>query len=886
MKALIHFLLIFLGIPILYAQEISIAGRLIDQSTERPIPHASVSLLDHTGQVVAFKSSEKDGTFSIKIPGPLPQLKLSINHLGFEKKEIDVLIPFPLTSILLQPKTHRLQDVQVKSKPKITQLGDTISYAVQGFAAEEDRSIGDVLKKMPGIEVSESGQIKYQGKSISNFYIDGDDLLDDRYAIGTRTIPHHMVKDIQILNNHEHLKVLKNKRFTDQVAINLVIKEDAKLKLTGQAKVGLGMPELYDSELNTILFNKKVKMLNVLEANNTGKDLSRDFIGFNQASLLSQMGSSPINNLLSLGMVSPPPLNQKLYLRNHTAAINTNKLLNFKNDLQFKSNIQALYDNNERHYAGQTIYYTEGSEVNFNERQDLEAEKFMGAIRLTATKNQTSKYLNNTFSFEYENEHAYAKLHANEALINQFRTHRISGLSNTFNFVPELKNKQLIEVNWYFTYGNKPQTLGISPGIFPQLLNQDIPYLQTQQQVSVPSSFSNLHFIYRMPNRKIKQAYEIGMIYEKQQLNSEIQVQQSNLLMETLAFQNNMHWKRSRYYGKLQYEYHKNGFESSWGLPWSYQRTQFEDPSHQLDESRNDWLFNPQIKTKYRINHTHELSLQYQYSNTFGNLENVYRGLIIKNYRSLSRNTSDINESNIHTASLDYNYSKIVQFLFANSGISFSQKTSNNMLSTRVDNQITEEFLVPFSHTITSWSGYMGIDKYIYELASTFKLKTSYAITNYNQLFNELLLPYQHINYSIQPALEAKIWKGYNLSYQSQINWISNRQKYSDSSTDLRTFSINQFVHIPIINYRNMHINLKIRHLYSRQAEMNAINYMFYDVFARYRIKKWKTDLEFDLSNLSNIKKFSTYHSSANMLSYNQYELRGRMLSLKAIFNL
>jgi hypothetical protein len=80
-----------------------------------------------------------------------------------------------------------------------------------------------------------------------------------------------MVKDIQVLTITNIIKSLKIKRFTDDVAINLVIKEEAKLKLTGQAKIGVGMPNLYDPELNSILFNKKVKMLNVLSGNNTKK---------------------------------------------------------------------------------------------------------------------------------------------------------------------------------------------------------------------------------------------------------------------------------------------------------------------------------------------------------------------------------------------------------------------------------------------------------------------------------------------------------------------------------------------------------------------------------------------------------------------------------------
>ena len=66
----------------------------------------------------------------------------------------------------------KLKDVVVKA-PSIRQRGDTISYNVASFADANDKSLADVLKKMPGIEVSDKGEIKYNGKAINKFYIEG-----------------------------------------------------------------------------------------------------------------------------------------------------------------------------------------------------------------------------------------------------------------------------------------------------------------------------------------------------------------------------------------------------------------------------------------------------------------------------------------------------------------------------------------------------------------------------------------------------------------------------------------------------------------------------------------------------------------------------------------
>lgn len=333
-----------------FAQQQTISGHLSDKQTGQPIASASVSIKSSANKVVAFKVTDKQGRFAIVTTANLDSASLEVNHLGYKKHSIPLRGKLTGLKVEVELSSIRLADVEVKSRPQIRRIGDTLSYQVNTFAQEEDRSIGDVLKRLPGMEVSESGAIKYLGKSISKFYIDGDDLLDDRYNIGTRTIPHKMVKDIQVLNNHEHLKVLKNKRFTDDVAINLVIKEDAKLKMTSEAQLAAGLPKLYEGELNGILFNKKYKLLNVLSANNSGKDLSSDLLGHSQNDVLRSLGATPINTLLGIGTVGAPPVKKSDYFMNRSFGINLNNLANTGNNWQLKSNIQAVTSKDDRSY--------------------------------------------------------------------------------------------------------------------------------------------------------------------------------------------------------------------------------------------------------------------------------------------------------------------------------------------------------------------------------------------------------------------------------------------------------------------------------------------------------------------------------------------------------
>ncbi|SMG39946.1 hypothetical protein SAMN05660862_2837 [Sphingobacterium psychroaquaticum] len=870
------------------AQNKQIVGRLVDQSTQKPIASASVMVKNNDQKIIAFKATDKEGNFSITTDKSLESCFLEINHLGYNKhKEV---LTSKLTGLFIELKQKKivLDDIHVKSRPQVRRLGDTLAYNVGSFAQEEDRSIGDVLKRMPGMEVTESGQIKYQGKAISNFYIDGDDLLDDRYNIGTRTIPHKMVQDIQVLNNHEHLKVLKNKRFSDQVAINLVIKEDAKLKMTGEAKIGAGLPEQYDSELNNILFNKKYKMLNVLNGNNTGKDLTGDLVGYNRENTLSRLGTSPINNLLSLGTVGAPPIAKPYYFMNNTAAINTNNLFNLANKWQLKSNVQALFDKNSQSFSGRTDYFTQDETISFIEQQRSEIKEWLAAIRLTASKNMDTKFISNALSFEYEKENGQATIESNNNPISVNRNHRISGISNKLEYVPQLKNGDVIQFNWIFNYGEKPQDLMIRPGVYASLLNQGQPYEETRQHVNVPNLFTRLTTGYRIPKGKINQYYGVGISLEDQRLSSDIalNIENGTLVVPQIdSTVNDLHWRRILYNITGEYSWKINRVEASLMLPVALQQTTFKDAGYALNNKENDLLFNPSFRLKQRIGMEDEMDFTYNYSNTFGNIQDIYRGTIIRSYRNISQNNASINESSSHSAGLNYRLSRTLKLLYAHGGINYSQTIRNALFSQVISNDISQTILVPIKNKVNSFQVSAGFDKYIFALASTVKLRASWSYSDFNQLFNGTLLPFQNTSFSVQPDAEIKLWKDLKLSYQSSLSWSTSKQK-DNSTLNNNVFSASQNIGLPFYTIKRTYVRVSGRHLYSKQPGQQDINYFFIDAFARYRHVKWKTDFELNMSNLANIKTFNTYSISANQQNQNSYDLRGRMLVARVIFNL
>ncbi|MDR6737431.1 hypothetical protein [Sphingobacterium sp. 2149] len=886
MKVFLCLLIVVLLGQSIFAQQ-TISGTVQVDKTFRTVPYASVNILSGN-KIIAFKPTDKEGRFAVTLTKDYTNIYLQINHLTYEKFERKLGSQTSNLRIILLPKNNLLQDVVVKSKPKVTRSNDTISYDVGSFAKEEDRNIGDVIKRLPGMEVTESGLIKYQDKTVSKLYIDGDDLLENRYGIGTRTIPHKMVKDIQVLDNHEHYKVLKNKRFTDDVAINLVIKDEAKLKLTGQAKIAAGPPSLYDPELNSILFNKKVKMLNVLSGNSIGRDLSGDIIGDNQSSLLAKFGRSPVNNLLSTNTTGSPNIPKSNYYFNNTGSLNTNNLYNLKNHWQLKSNIQALYDNNRQNNASNTQYLLDDGDVYFNEQNHLKTARWLGTARLSASTNTEQQYASNALSLEYEKSDIRALLTNSSGQIDQFQKHHIKGFSNLFSYIPQLENNDIIAINWSLNYGNKPQSLQIYPGLFPEILNDNTAYKSILQHMEVPSFFTEISTGYRFNKGKFKQYYQIGVNIDRQHFNSLLSIDDEDHGIRTLGerMRNDLHWSRTQAFITPQYSWKTNRFETQLDIPVTYLFTHYEDISHQLSTSKNSVLINPNLKARWQVSQEDYFQFNYQFAQDIGNIEDIYRGAVLRNYRMLSQNNAALNESQKHSFNLNYNLARTLKVLFAHAGISYSRSLSNTILSSVIKKNITENILVNMDNLQERWSSQIGFDKYIFPLASTLKLKGSISYFKYNQLLNNALVPIRSISYQFQPSIEAKVFQSYHISYSGLFNWSWSKQQGLGNVIQNKTTTMMHNIGFPANPFQNGFMRVNIRNLATFQTDMKNASYTFIDFFARYKVNKWKMDFELEMNNLANIKNYRTYMMTANMISQHEFELRGRTVLLRTIFNL
>ena len=219
----------------LSAQTIQI--RVEEADNGKPLSGVIIHAVKADGQTLRFGLTDQDGRAEMAMPGSADTLKVSL--LGFRERSF--VSPFQnqyLIRLETAPLSIRAAGVTAH---KVEEAGDTIRYLVPALKNKEDRILSDVLERLPGVEVSKSGYVKYNGRDINRFYVDGKDILESNYNLATRHLAVDAVQSVEVLKNHQPIQMLRGIRESDRAAMNIVLDEKARSKVTGSASAAAGV---------------------------------------------------------------------------------------------------------------------------------------------------------------------------------------------------------------------------------------------------------------------------------------------------------------------------------------------------------------------------------------------------------------------------------------------------------------------------------------------------------------------------------------------------------------------------------------------------------------------------------------------------------------------
>jgi hypothetical protein len=228
------------------------------------------------GSSKTFALSNVQGMVQIYLPDIVTSnqdtVYLSITHIAYARFDTAFAVsPNNGLSykIVLQDTARHLDEVLVIAKP-IEKHGDTTSFNVSSFKVQIDENLEDIIRRLPGFSIDGSGNISYNGIPIEKILIEGDELSNNYKSISKNLTPEILSK-IQLIEKYQNNPLLKDLIASNKQVINLVLKENAKLKPSGSLKLGLGIYDVYNADINVIGLKAKSKTLLLGSLNNIGK---------------------------------------------------------------------------------------------------------------------------------------------------------------------------------------------------------------------------------------------------------------------------------------------------------------------------------------------------------------------------------------------------------------------------------------------------------------------------------------------------------------------------------------------------------------------------------------------------------------------------------------
>lgn len=644
---LAHLLLLLAMFPAV--AQVNVRGRVIDRETNEPIVGASVIVKGADGKIKKFASSKADGGFVMQIPA-INGCRLEVTMMSFSKQSLKLdSVSFPLT-VYMEAGATQLKEVTVKAD-RIREQGDTITYNVGSFAQSQDRSIGDVLRRMPGIDVSQSGKIQYQGEDINKFYIEGSDLLGGKYGIATNGISHDDVGAVEVMENHQPMQVLSDISFSDKAAINLKLKNKAKATWSFHGDAGGGwswQPEgaIWDGELFAMAAMPGFQNITTFRTNNTGEDLSAsntDFFADRRGTGLSQY--------ISVGLPGVPSLDSKRTLFNRSFLVSTNNLWKLGRG-EFKANIDYSFNRVTAEASNITTYFLdEGNRVITENRDGTEHTHSLSG-KFIYELNQKTAFINNTLQTNIDWNDITLRTTGS---IPNTQTADLPDyyVSNRFKMIQHFKDKHLVTFQSVNEWESLPQTLRVSgerSGESGEVFLQSVKDHAFLTHESAAYAFSL---------KGITISLEGGIKGYWRSMNSEL----PDLPQELPGLTENIiHTNSFTVYATPKLEYWVHRVNLSLNLPLSYAHYSFD----KAIANRDEIYFSPTMSLNWKPNNRFSGTVRGSVGRSPMNLNLIHPGLIMTNYRTLKSGVDNFYNSTSQSVSANFQYKHTRHGLFAN----------------------------------------------------------------------------------------------------------------------------------------------------------------------------------------------------------------------------
>ena len=248
-KFLFFVLLIGISSAVAFAQtkgRVTVSGTVIDKEDNSPVMQATVQLLSLPDSTMATGNvTNNNGRFSLEArPG---KYVLKVSFVGYTPymKEMQLTsskATVNVGKIALGTDAVMLSEAVVTAEaPPVTVSGDTLGYNASAYRTPEGAALEELVRKIPGAEVDDDGNVKLNGKSISKLLVDGKEFFGGDVKTGLQNLPADMVEKISAYDRQsDNARITGIDDGEEEAVLDLTVKKGMNQGWIGNMDAGIG----------------------------------------------------------------------------------------------------------------------------------------------------------------------------------------------------------------------------------------------------------------------------------------------------------------------------------------------------------------------------------------------------------------------------------------------------------------------------------------------------------------------------------------------------------------------------------------------------------------------------------------------------------------------
>ena len=877
MKRLLYIIL-YIALAATASAQVRVTGRVIDLQN-KPVSDVIVKLMS-VSKTLAFTSTNAKGEYAIEMKSaPTGEVMLQFTHISYERESERLSFKEKAVKVdmVLTPKNISLKEVTVKATP-LWQRGDTLSHNLASFLGKGDVTLEDGLKRLPGVDVAKSGAISYMGTPISQFNIEGLDLLGGKYNLATRNIPANYVTQVEIVRNHHSRRVEKDVP-SNEVSMNIKLAKKAKFKPFGQEEAGASpLPTSPKGEghdrwqgllgVTGMMFTDRFQTICSLKGGNY-KDFAR-------ADMRDHFGGSdvttPATSLFGGFDGGAPPQGEYLYQRNGMATLNGIYKLDSVTTVKVNADYsyhRATHDISQ----GSTYLAGNGNYVTVSEQASPLSKVHLPKLTMNYLKNADRVYLSDVFFLKGMFEQNEGDVVANQQLVEQRRKTSSFEVGNelfwmgrtekgarrhvhanvSFKRTPTLRLSFVSDGNGY---GQTAQSSTLSMNVGSSFQIPIGKSFRLNLPVSVSAMYDDLETIYSPPSTGGAGGGSVNDI-------------RGWAFTPTLNPGFEIHSRNRRFYLSAGLGAALKGLY--------YNKLNFTKP-----------VLNPSMGINYTFSANSKLQFSTGYTTQIGDMMTLLTEPMQVDYRTVRTSSGIIGESNTWHTSGEWKWQLPMQYFTLRLAASHSEGKQNTLTSQSVSGiDISSSALLRDTRSRSS-NFSVATTKNFPSLFAKLGVDASCGFGDSEQAVNSDIFKVRSSNYNLHGNASVTPIQWLELRYDIRYGW--SRSRYSEESNTVTSLTHSGAIHIfPIAT---LDLSLDYDHVRRQISSpmgggQEGAQYKRMSLFNASAQYKWKQCvLRLELTNLLNQRSYSyTVFDGINTYTYD-YGLCGRTIMLKATFKL